>query len=71
MTFAARLGASLNSAVDRYNDFVNSYESRLEPTLRKFEDAGVKSGRELPEPEKVAAVAKEVKPPPPLFAEKA
>ncbi len=43
------LGADLNKAVERYNSFVGSYQSRLEPTLKKFEDAGVKGAKELPE----------------------
>lgn len=45
----AKLGRALETAVKSYNDFASSYESRLEPTLRKFEDAGVKSPKELPE----------------------
>jgi DNA recombination protein RmuC len=44
----ADLGAALESASKRYNAFVASYESRLEPTLRKFEDAGVKSSKDRP-----------------------
>src|SRR5690606_31509501 len=44
-----RLGKALNGAVDRYNDFVGSYERRLEPTLRKFEEAGARGAKELPE----------------------
>ncbi|GJQ30783.1 MAG: hypothetical protein HBSAPP03_26670 [Phycisphaerae bacterium] len=42
------LGKAIDAASSRYNDFVASYESRLEPTLRKFEDAGIKSGKALP-----------------------
>ena len=49
MGHAARLGKSLNSAVDSFNDFVGSYERRVEPHLRRFEDAGVKSAKDLPE----------------------
>jgi DNA recombination protein RmuC len=45
----SRLGAALNTAVDRYNEFAGSYEKRLEPTLRKFEEAGVKGSKELPD----------------------
>lgn len=44
----AGMGDALGKAVKKYNEFVGSYESRFEPTLRKFEDAGVKSGKELP-----------------------
>ncbi|MFA6046067.1 MAG: DNA recombination protein RmuC [Phycisphaerales bacterium] len=46
----SKLGKALESAVDHYNGFVGSYESRLEPSLRKLEDAGVKSSRDLPNP---------------------
>ncbi len=56
----ASVGKALTAAVERYNKFVGSYESRLEPTLRRFEDAGVKSGKELPEVQAVGAVVREV-----------
>ncbi len=46
---AASLGSALNQAVERYNSFAGSLESRLLPTLRKFEDSGVSSGKQLPE----------------------
>lgn len=48
MGHAEKLGRALNLAVDSYNRFVGSYQSRLEPTFRKFEEAGAKGG-ELPE----------------------
>ncbi|MBX3401861.1 MAG: DNA recombination protein RmuC [Phycisphaeraceae bacterium] len=44
-----QLGRAINATVESYNKFVGSYESRLEPTLKKFEEAGVKSAKELPE----------------------
>ena len=53
-----RLGKAINTAVDAYNDFAGSYERRLEPTLKKFEDAGVKSAKELPEVQVLALRAK-------------
>lgn len=43
------LGTMLERAQEHYNKFVGSYQQRLEPTLRRFEDAGVKSGAPLPE----------------------
>lgn len=49
MNHAVKLGKSLSSAVESYNDFVGSYEKRLEPVMRKFEESGVKSGKDLPE----------------------
>lgn len=45
----ARVGKNLNQSVDAYNEFVGSYERRLEPVMRKFEEGGVKSAKELPE----------------------
>lgn len=46
--YTAQLGEALELSSKRYNAFVASYESRLEPTLRKFEEAGVKSSKERP-----------------------
>ncbi len=46
---AAKLGAALEATVRRYNEFVASYESRLEPTLRRFEETGVKGARDIPD----------------------
>lgn len=43
----ADLGRSIEGAAKKYNAFVSSYESRLEPTLKRFEESGVKSGKEL------------------------
>jgi len=60
MGYAAKLGVSLNRAVESYNDFVGSYERRLEPVMRKFEDSGVKSAKELPEVDGVVVRAREV-----------
>lgn len=44
----AKLGDAIGKTVDIYNKFVGSYQTRLEPTLRKFEEEGAKSGKELP-----------------------
>lgn len=49
----AKLGKSLSNAAEQYNKFVASYEQRLEPTFRKFEESGAKSGKELPQVEVV------------------
>lgn len=56
----ADLGGSLEKAVEKYNAFVASYQQRFEPTLRKFEDAGVKGSKELPEMEGVETRVKMV-----------
>jgi DNA recombination protein RmuC len=52
---AAALGAAIGQAVDHYNDFVGSVDLRLMPTLRRFEGAGVKSAKDLPELPQVTA----------------
>ncbi|MDX2117954.1 MAG: DNA recombination protein RmuC [Planctomycetota bacterium] len=43
------LGNAINAAAERFNTLVGSCQTRLEPTLRKFEEAGVTSGKELTE----------------------
>lgn len=45
----ARVGDGLHKSVESYNKAVRSVETRLMPTLRKFEDAGAKSAKELTE----------------------
>lgn len=60
MQHAARLGKAINTAAEAYNDFVGSYEKRVEPTLRKFETSGVRSAKELPETPKVVVNARSV-----------
>jgi DNA recombination protein RmuC len=57
----ATLGTRLNSAVRAYNDTVGSYEARVLPAARRFEDHGaVAGGRELPELEQVTVSARNV-----------
>jgi DNA recombination protein RmuC len=51
--YIADMGGSLEKAVEKYNAFVASYQGRFEPTLKKFEEAGVKGAKELPEVESV------------------
>lgn len=46
----AGVGMRLNQAVESYNSAVGSIESRLTPTLRKFEQAGAGSGKDLESP---------------------
>lgn len=53
MERASRIGTSLESARKSYNEFVGSVQSRLVPTLRKFEERGARSAQELPEPRPV------------------
>lgn len=46
---ASDCGEALRKAVERYNKFASSVQSRLMPTLRKFEEADIRSTRELAE----------------------
>ena len=57
----AGVGEAIGQAAGRYNRMVGSIEGRLVPTLRKFEEAGAKSARELPAPERVEVVARPVR----------
>jgi DNA recombination protein RmuC len=43
----AALAKNLEAATNNYNRFVSSYESRLLPTLNKFEESGVTSKKKL------------------------
>jgi DNA recombination protein RmuC len=50
---AGTLGSALDRAVGAYNQFVGSVDSRLLPTLRRFEEAGARSERTLTEPKAI------------------
>lgn len=57
----ATLGNRLNSTVKAYNETVGSYEHRVIPAAKRFEDHGaVSTGRELPEIEQVTVTARSV-----------
>lgn len=51
----AKVGRQLGSAVGAYNEAVGSFEGRVLPQLRRMEDAGAKSERELGAPVAVEA----------------
>jgi DNA recombination protein RmuC len=63
---ATAVGGFLEKAVRKYNDFIGSYQSRLEPTLRRFQESGVGSGRELPGGEGISLTPRMVSLPEPL-----
>lgn len=46
---AESLGKAIKASVERYNRLVGSIDTRMMPTLRKFEDAGAKSSKALVE----------------------
>jgi DNA recombination protein RmuC len=50
---AGKLGDSLRQSVERYNSLVGSIDTRMMPTLKKFEDAGAKGSKALVEPKRV------------------
>lgn len=50
---AAKLGDSIRQSVERYNKLVGSIDSRLVPTLKRFESAGAGSGKALAEAQPV------------------
>lgn len=49
----AKAGRQLNSATKSFDDAVGSLESRIIPQLRRIEDMGAASGKELEEPQRV------------------
>lgn len=56
----ASVGKSLEGARRSYNELVGSLESRWLPTLRKFEEKGADSGRELAEIPRVEGETREL-----------
>ncbi|MEQ8769405.1 MAG: DNA recombination protein RmuC [Phycisphaerales bacterium] len=51
----SKLGDSIRQTTDRYNRVVGSIDTRLVPTLKRFEEAGAKSAKELAELKPVEA----------------
>jgi DNA recombination protein RmuC len=51
----AKAGRQLGSAVSAYNEAVGSFDSRVVPQLRRIEEAGAKSEREIAAPTPVEA----------------
>ena len=56
----AGLGRAIDGATKKYNQMVGSIETRLLPSLRKFEDAGAKSAKVLEEPAEIEVVTRGV-----------
>lgn len=63
---AATVGDSLERARKSYNDFAGSIDSRLMPTLRKFEERGARSAKELPTLRRIDGEVRRPDPLPPL-----
>lgn len=58
ITHIAGVGKNLEQATKVYNDFVGSYETRLLPTLRKFEANDVRGKNNIPELKSVDTLPK-------------
>ncbi len=58
----AKVGHSIDGARRHYNELVGSVQSRLVPTLRKFEERGARSSKGLTEPTPVEGEARELPP---------
>lgn len=51
LDYTSKLGTNLKRSVDSYNKLIGSIDARIMPTIRKFEDAGASSSKQLPEPQ--------------------
>jgi DNA recombination protein RmuC len=49
----SKLGRQLDSAVGAYNDAVGSFDGRVMPQVRRIEQAGADSGREVSPPQAI------------------
>jgi DNA recombination protein RmuC len=56
--YSDKLGRSLKSAVEDYNQFVASIEARVLPTLRRFEESGTQVGEPIKELKPVESVVR-------------
>jgi DNA recombination protein RmuC len=58
----AKVGRALGSAVGSYNEAVGSFDSRVLPQLRRIEESGAKSERELTSPAPIEATPRPLSP---------
>jgi len=56
----ARLGRSLDGAVEHYNKSVGSFEAKLLPAARKFSEMGLSPAKTLEEPGQIEKAARQV-----------
>jgi DNA recombination protein RmuC len=56
----SKVGRQLNSAVGSYNEAVASFDRRVVPQLRRIEEAGAASERELPTPVAIDAAVRPI-----------
>ncbi|MFM9958358.1 MAG: DNA recombination protein RmuC [Phycisphaerales bacterium] len=58
MGHADGLADALNRAVEKYNQFQRSMDTRIMPTLRRFEELDARSTKEVPDPPAIVTVAR-------------
>jgi len=63
---AATVGEALERARKAYNDFAGSVDARLMPTLRRFEERGARSAKDLPTLQRIEGEVRRPEPLPPL-----
>lgn len=59
----AKLGRSLNGSVETYNKAVGSFDTRILTSARKFTELGIKTRKEIPEPEQIDHTARSIETP--------
>lgn len=57
---ASKVGSSLESANRAFNQLAGSLQSRVLPTLRRFEEAGAKSSKEITEIKAIESTVREI-----------
>ncbi len=57
---ASKVGSSLDAANKAFNRLAGSLQSRMLPTLRRFEDAGAKSSKEIAEIKPIETTPREI-----------
>ncbi len=63
-TFAGhldKLGSTLGRSVEHYNKAVGSFDSRILPSARRFSDMGIRGKKEMPEPDPVERLPRNVR----------
>jgi len=59
----SKLGRSLNSSVETFNKAVGSFDTRILPSARKFTEMGIKTRKEIPDPEQIEHTARSIEAP--------
>ena len=59
----SKLGRSLNSSVETFNKAVGSFDTRILTSARKFTEMGIKTRKEIPNPEQIEHTARSIEAP--------